>query len=354
MSINGKLKKLLGDNTGIIVSSPENRRYFTRFPSSDGFLLVTSEDAVFFTDSRYVEAAKKTVSVCPVEELTNAVKQLPVFFRERGIKRILFESNRLYISDFNRLKGYFEGICCVADGSLDECITALREVKTKGELDLIKKAQKIAEDAFLHILNFIRTGVTEKQIALELDYYMLRNGAEAISFETIAVSGENSSLPHGVPSDKKVKKGDFITMDFGAVYGGFHSDMTRTVIVKEPSEEQLLIYETVLSAQRAALSILKPGVKGVDVDKAARDIINNAGYGARFGHGTGHGVGLEIHEIQTLSPRSKDILSVGNVITVEPGIYIPGKFGVRIEDMAVITKDGYENLTNCEKELICL
>ncbi|MGI6745901.1 MAG: M24 family metallopeptidase [Acutalibacteraceae bacterium] len=354
MSINGKLKKLLGDNTGIIISSPENRRYFTRFPSSDGFLLVTSDDAVFFTDSRYVEAAKKTVSACPIEELTNAVKQLPAYFRERGVKRILFERDRLFISDFNKLKGYFEGFECVIDGSLDECITALRVVKTKREIDLIKKAQKIAEAAFLHILEFIRVGVTEKEIALELDFYMLRNGAEALSFETIAVSGENSSLPHGVPSDKKVQRGDFITMDFGAVYGGYRSDMTRTVILKEPSEEQLLVYETVLSAQKAALCSLKPGVSGMGADKAARDIINNAGYGARFGHGTGHGVGLEIHETQALSPRSKDILSPGNVITVEPGIYIPGKFGVRIEDMAVITKDGYENLTNCEKELICL
>ena len=164
MSINGKLKKLLGDNTGIIISSPENRRYFTRFPSSDGFLLVTSDDAVFFTDSRYVEAAKKTVSACPIEELTNAVKQLPAYFRERGVKRVLFECDRLFISDFNKLKGYFEGFECVIDGSLDECITALRVVKTKREIDLIKKAQKIAEAAFLHIV-----GVYKSRSYLEIE-----------------------------------------------------------------------------------------------------------------------------------------------------------------------------------------
>ena len=183
---------------------------------------------------------------------------------------------------------------------------------------------------------------------------MLKNGAEAVSFETIAVSGKNSSMPHGVPTDKKIENGDFITMDFGAVYNGYHSDMTRTVIVGKPTEKQKEVYETVLKAQKSALEVLKNGVTGFDADKVARDIIENAGYKENFGHGTGHGVGIEIHESPNLSPYSKATLETGNVVTVEPGIYIPDEFGVRIEDMALITEDGYINLTSCEKELIIL
>ena len=203
-------------------------------------------------------------------------------------------------------------------------------------------------------MKFIKVGVTEKEIALELDFYMLSHGAEAVSFETIAVSGKNSSMPHGVPTDKKIENGDFITMDFGAVYNGYHSDMTRTVIVGEPTEKQKEVYETVLKAQTEALAVLKAGVSGVDADKAARDIIDAKGYKENFGHGTGHGVGIEIHESPNLSPYSKAILETGNIVTVEPGIYIPDEFGVRIEDMALITEDGYINLTSCEKELIIL
>ncbi len=354
MSISGKLSELLSGGTGIVISSPHNRRYFTSFAASDGFLLVTSGDALFLTDSRYIQAAKTAIKDCETQELKDCAKQLPAFFVERGVKRVLFESDRLFISDFNKLKSYFGGIEAVSDGTLDERVNAMRAVKTELELEQIKKAQKIAEKAFSHILRFIKEGVTERETALEIDYFMLKNGAEELSFDTIAVSGKNSSLPHGVPSCKKVQRGDFITMDFGAVCGGYHSDMTRTVVLGEPSKEQVFVYETVLRAQKAALCALGPGVTGVQADRAARDIISDAGYAERFGHGTGHGVGLEVHEPQTLSPRSKDTLCEGNVVTVEPGIYIPEQFGVRIEDMAVITKDGCENLTSCEKELICL
>ena len=203
-------------------------------------------------------------------------------------------------------------------------------------------------------MTFIKPGVTEKQIALELDFYMLSHGAEAVSFETIAVTGAKSSMPHGVPDETVVKNGDFITMDFGAVCKGYHSDMTRTVAVGEVTEEQKTVYETVLKAQKNALSVLKKGLPCSEADKAARDIIDNAGYGDYFGHSTGHGVGVEIHENPTLAPKSTDILEIGDVVTVEPGIYLPGKFGVRIEDMALITENGYENLTSSPKELIIL
>ena len=225
---------------------------------------------------------------------------------------------------------------------------------TFDEVECIKKAQAIAEEAFEYILTFIKPGVTEKQIALELDFYMLSHGAEALSFETIAVTGKKTSMPHGVPDDTVVESGDFITMDFGAVYKGYHSDMTRTVAVGSVSDEQRKIYENVLQAQKSALSLLRAGEACQKADAAARDIISNAGYGKFFGHGTGHGVGVEIHEEPNLSPNYESPLKVGNVVTVEPGIYLPGKFGVRIEDMALITEDGYENLTKTPKELIVI
>ena len=242
----------------------------------------------------------------------------------------------------------------VSSEKTDAAINFFRRKKSEEEKNCILKAQAIAEKAFDHILGFISTEKTEKDIALELDFFMLRNGAEATSFDTIAVSGANSSMPHGVPSDKKICNGDFITLDYGAVINGYHSDMTRTVAVGSVSTKMAEVYETVLNAQLASLASLRDGISGIDADKAARDIIANAGYGEFFGHGTGHGVGIEIHEEPRLSPKSDKILCKGDVVTVEPGIYLPGEFGVRIEDMAFITENGYENLTKSPKNLIII
>lgn len=345
---------LKSKNDCVIITSPENRRYFTSFNSSDGFLVITVDEATFFTDSRYIEAAQNQVTVCKSVLLRRVSETIVPYLKEKNIENIYLETERLTVAELNSLKKAFDFCKVEAKEEVDEIINKARAVKTDYEVDCIKKAQKIAEDAFSHILTFIKEGVTEKEIALELDFYMLKNGAEAVSFETIAVSGKNSSMPHGVPTDKKIENGDFITMDFGAVYNGYHSDMTRTVIVGKPTEKQKEVYETVLKAQKSALEVLKNGVTGFDVDKVARDIIENAGYKENFGHGTGHGVGIEIHESPNLSPYSKATLETGNVVTVEPGIYIPDEFGVRIEDMALITEDGYINLTSCEKELIIL
>ena len=345
---------LKSKNDCVIITSPENRRYFTSFNSSDGFLVITVDEATFFTDSRYIEAAQNQVTVCKSVLLRRVSETIVPYLKEKNIENIYLETERLTVAELNSLKKAFDFCKVEAKEEVDEIINKARAVKTDYEVDCIKKAQKIAEDAFSHILTFIKEGVTEKEIALELDFYMLKNGAEAVSFETIAVSGKNSSMPHGVPTDKKIENGDFITMDFGAVYNGYHSDMTRTVIVGKPTEKQKEVYETVLKAQKSALEVLKNGVTGFDADKVARDIIENAGYKENFGHGTGHGVGVEIHESPNLSPYSKAILETGNVVTVEPGIYIPDEFGVRIEDMALITENGYINLTNCEKELIIL
>ena len=339
-----------------LILTPENRRYFTEFASSDGILVVTRDGSIFFTDSRYIEAAGKTIKCCEVAEGKNVYGQIRDFLDAKGIKNIAVEQSGITLAQFENLKQNenLKSFEIIGDNSLDNATGILRQVKSHSETEKIKAAQAIAEKAFDHILDFIRVGRTEREIQLELDFFMLRNGAEALSFDTIAVSGVNSSMPHGVPSDKPVENGDFITMDFGAVVDGYHSDMTRTVAVGFVTDEQREIYETVLSAQKNALDVLKAGVSCYDADKAARDIIVAKGYGEFFGHGTGHGVGIEIHEKPNLSPRSDAVLAAGNIVTVEPGIYLPGKFGVRIEDMAFITENGYENLTKAEKSLIIL
>lgn len=352
-----KLQKALPKNcNGILITSEENRRYFTGFHSSAGLLLVTHSNALFLTDSRYIEAAQNKITDCSVMEMKKLKEQLPdilqaVDLHKKIMPKILVESEKLTVGELKNYRYLFKGARLSTVGG-DKIISSLREIKTQAELDSIIKAQRIAERAFDNVLNFIRPGVSEKDIALELDFYMLRNGAEALSFDTIAVSGKKSSMPHGVPDGKLIENGDFITMDFGAVVDGYHSDMTRTVCVGEPSDKQREIYNIVLSAQENALKTIKAGITAKDADAAARDIIKEAGYGEFFRHSTGHGVGIEIHEAPFVGGNPKIILKEGNVVTVEPGIYIPDEFGVRIEDMVYVTADGCLNLTKSPKELI--
>ena len=352
MSITANLKSSLGKNEAFLVTSEENMRYITGFPHSEGRVLITETEALFFVDSRYIEAVTKSVESCEVVLMTSFHKQLSDFIGKLGVKTVFTEADGISVADFSALCKNVP--CEFRAEKTDELLTSLRRKKNEEEKHKILRAQAIAEKAFDHILGFIKKGVTEREIALELDFFMLKNGAECVSFDTIAVSGKNTSLPHGVPSDKKIAHGDFITMDYGAVVDGYHSDMTRTVAVGEISSKQTEVYETVLSAQKKGLEVLRAGISGFDADKAARDIIENAGYGEYFGHGTGHGVGLQIHESPRLSPKSTHILEVGDVVTVEPGIYIPDNFGVRIEDMAIITENGFENLTKTQKSLIIL
>lgn len=270
------------------------------------------------------------------------------------IKSIAIEQSRMTISAFEQFKKAFSNVNFETSSKLDDEINLIRSVKNNEEKEKTQKAQDIAELAFSHILSFIKAGITEREISLELDYTMLKNGADALSFETIAVAGANGSMPHGVPGFNKVKDGDFITMDFGAVYDGYHSDMTRTVAVGQISDKQADVYNTVLRAQKSGLDLIKAGVSCKDVDACARNIIKDKGYGEYFGHGFGHGVGIEIHEYPALSPKSTAILQTGNIVTAEPGIYIPTQFGVRIEDMVMVTDDGYYNFTKCEKKLIVI
>lgn len=349
-----KLLKEQQSGTCALIISPENRKYFTGFESSDGFLLVSVDRAVFITDGRYIEAAEKQISNCEVMLLGKTYPQIAEILKKMNCSRLLVESTRMTVSTYNSLKGVLKKIPVSTDTTLDTLINTLRSIKTEAEVESIIKAQRIAEDAFEHILKFIKVGVTEKEIALELDFYMLRHGGEGISFETIAVSGKNSSMPHGVPSDKKIENGDFITMDFGTIINGYHSDMTRTVAVGFATEEMKNVYNAVLRAQQNCLAHIKAGIGCKDGDEFARSVLRDAGLGQYFTHSTGHGVGVEIHEFPNLSPASTSVLQAGNIVTVEPGIYIPEKFGVRIEDMALITENGCRNLTNANKELIIL
>lgn len=346
--------KISSDCDAAIIFSMENRRYFTEFPSSDGALLVYNGKALFFTDSRYTEAAAKCIGEENVIDSVNLYETLKNIFAENSVKKVAVENDKLTLAEFDSIREKLPEVEFITTSLLANAIESIRIVKNESETEKIKAAQRIAEEAFSHMLGFIKPGMTEKEISLELDFYMLSHGAEAISFETIAVAGKNSSMPHGVPGDYKIQQGDFLTLDFGATVDGYHSDMTRTICIGEPSAKQREVYETVLKAQNAALAALKDGITGVEADKIARDIIEEAGYGKYFGHGLGHGVGVEIHEAPRLSPKAPHTLKEGHVVTVEPGIYLPGEFGVRIEDMAIITKDGSINLTECPKELIIL
>lgn len=344
----------LGENRAALIVSPENRRYFTSFPSSDGFLIVNADRAVFITDGRYIEAAEKGAKNCEVVLQKRIFPQIAEILADMKCGHLLVESSRMTLDFYNSLKGAAKNIAIHTDTCLDSIINALRSVKTEKELECIKAAQKITDDAFTHICGFIKEGVTEREIGLELDFYMLSHGGEALSFETIAVSGKNTSMPHGVPSNKKVENGDFITMDFGTVVGGYHSDMTRTVALGYATDEMKRVYETVKKAQSACIKGLCAGLTGIEGDALARNVIESEGFSEYFTHGTGHGVGIEIHEFPNLN-RANDVpLVTGQIVTVEPGIYIPNKFGVRIEDMVYITENGCIDLTKSEKELVIL
>ncbi len=349
-----QLKSFLKKGEAALIMSEENISYFTSFHSSNGYLVVTSDRSFFLTDSRYVEAAQDNIKTVDEVLLLKSIREdLYGLFDKIDVKIIHIESDRITVKRYNDIKSDVnQQIIC--DGKLDEAICGIRIKKSEDEKNKIITVQRIAEKAFDHILSFISTEKSEKEVALELDYFMLKNGADALSFETIAVSGKNSSKPHGVPSDKKIEKGDFITLDFGAVVDFYHSDMTRTVAVGEVSSKQAEVYETVLEAQLKAIEKIKAGEICNEVDKVARDIIASKGYGQNFGHGLGHGVGVEIHEAPSLNPSSKYVLEAGNIVTVEPGIYLPGEFGVRIEDMGAVTITGFENFTLSEKKLIVL
>lgn len=338
-----------------LIQDPNNRRYFTGFPSSEGLLVITAEDAFLLVDFRYVEAAAKQAVHCQVLEFSNMAERLKALLKDLGCCRVFVEDENISLSRAKQFQNCCEelGIEAVLDEALDKAVMALRMIKSPDEVAKLEAAQAITDEAFTHILRFIRPGVTEKEIALELEFYMRRHGADGNAFDPIVAAGKNGSMCHAVPSDYVVQKGDLVTMDFGALLAGYHADMTRTVAVGEISPEQRKVYDTVLEAHNAARRAAKPGVPCRDIDKLARDIIDRE-YEGRFGHGLGHGVGLEIHEQPRFSRLDETLCAPGMVITDEPGIYLPDQFGVRIEDMLLITEDGCRSLTKSKKELIQL
>jgi Xaa-Pro aminopeptidase len=337
-----------------LITSLPNRRYLSGFPSSAGFVLITRNESYCIVDFRYYEAAQKAVKDLKVVLLQKASQTLPELLRREEIRGVMLECEGISLAEARRLGEIIReaGAQCVLDETLDGLLWRLRSCKTNEEMTRIRESQKITEEAYQWVLPQIREGITERELALEIEYRMRRLGAEGVAFDLIVVAGKNGSLCHGVPGENPIRRGDFITMDIGALLDGYHSDMTRTVALGHVGEEQKTVYNTVLRAQLQALDMVAPGVLCGDVDKAARDLIDSAGYQGRFGHSTGHAVGLEIHERPSFSPGSQTPLSPGMVMTVEPGIYLPGKFGVRIEDMVAVTEEGCVNLTQAPKELV--
>ncbi|GAJ42490.1 putative Xaa-Pro dipeptidase/Xaa-Pro aminopeptidase [Parageobacillus thermoglucosidasius NBRC 107763] len=352
----GKLEKLRAlfaeyDIDGMLVTNPYNRRYITGFTGTAGVAVISQDKAVFITDFRYIEQASKQVQGFEIVKHTGPiVEEVAKQVARLHIQKLGFEQEDVSYATF---KAYEQAVNAeLVPTSL--VVEKLRLIKSESEIKILKEAAAIADAAFEHILSFIRPGVKEIEVANELEFFMRKQGATSSSFDTIVASGYRSALPHGVATDKVIEKGELVTLDFGAYYNGYCSDITRTVAVGEISDELKTIYNIVLEAQLRGMKGIKPGMTGKEADALTRDYITEKGYGDYFGHSTGHGIGLEIHEGPTLSARSDVVLAPGMVVTVEPGIYIPGLGGVRIEDDTVVTENGNEALTHSPKELIIL
>ncbi len=331
-----------------LITSSVSHLYFTGFDNPDAMLFVTRENAYAFEDFRYIEVAQAKLAglytvIRPEKSISEYLNDI---ISSEKILYIGIEDKSITLNEYELLKGKLKAILA----GIGDTVLTMREIKSPAELEKIAIAQEITDGAFAHILKTVTPTMTENDVAAELEYYMRKHGAQDKSFETIAISGAKTSMPHGTPSDTRLKKG-FLTMDFGALYEGYHSDMTRTICIGKADEEMKRLYSTVLRAQRAALDMLRDGVNCSDADNMARKIIDENYLGC-FGHSLGHGVGLEIHELPSLSSRCTKQLVPGNVVTVEPGIYIPQKYGCRIEDLVIIKEGEIRNLTKSPKELI--
>ncbi|PKM81288.1 MAG: Xaa-Pro dipeptidase [Firmicutes bacterium HGW-Firmicutes-14] len=337
---------------GLIISKQENRQYLSGFTGTDGVLLITAADNLLITDFRYLDqAAEEAPEFRVIRPLSLVEDALSEQVKGLGLKRIGFEDENIAFSTYYKYQGKMPGVELVP---LSQAVEKVRWIKDGRELDYIRKAAAITDITFDHLLDFIRPGVAESELALEIEYFMKRKGAQKSAFDIIVASGPRAALPHGTASDKKLEIGEFIVLDFGAVVNGYHSDMTRTVVLGDADNQQREIYDIVLRAQEKAVNMIKPGTKCSGIDLAARDLISLHGYGANFGHSLGHAVGLEIHEKPGFSPKDETLLEPGMVLTVEPGIYLSGWGGVRIEDLIVVTEDGCEVLSGSSRALISL
>jgi len=335
-----------------LITKRENYIYMSNFTGTFANLLITHDKAILVTDFRYTEQAKEQAQLYDVVQYQgNLNVTLNDLLTSNNVKVLGFEDDYLTFKAYDDLSKKLNVDKLVP---LEGAIELLRLIKDSEEIELIKEAVRVADEAFSHVLKFIKPGVTESEIAAEIEYYLKKNGARGPSFDTIVASGWRASLPHGVASDKVVELGDAVTMDFGAIYNEYCSDMTRTVFVGQPKEELKKIYNIVLEAQKAGIFGAVSGLTGREIDKIARDIISDAGYGENFGHSLGHGVGIEIHEDPRLSQQGTVKMRNGMVVTIEPGIYVSGLGGVRIEDMIVINDGKPMVLTSSKKDMIIL
>ena len=335
---------------GLLLTSRYSRHYGAEFDIAEGVAIVTKAGCRYFTDSRYIESAQRDLKgfeVLCVDKI-GYMKLLNDAIADFGVSVLGYEENYLTVAE---LMGYEKHLNAKLV-PFNKQISGFRGVKEDWELDLMRKAQAITDKAFAEVISRLQAGMTELQLQAELIYCLYKNGATGLAFDPIGVSGPNTSLPHGVAGERVICEGDFVTMDFGASYMGYCSDMTRTVAVGFATEEMKKVYNTVLEAQLAGLAISKAGVPGKDVDGAARKVITDAGYGEYFGHGYGHSLGLEVHESPSPNARNSEPMPAGAGASAEPGIYLPGKFGVRIEDCCVYLENGIENLTHSPKNLI--
>lgn len=349
-----KMKSLLEQEglDAILAADPYNIRYLSGFRGGSGYLFLTKERSVLLTDSRYTTQAREETKDCEILEVS-VQKPYEVCLKElceqENVSLLGFEDTFMTYFQVEKLR---KEIGVRKWQALGEKLNQLRIIKSAKELDCIRRAEAIGDEAFSYILGELRPGMTEIEAALLLEGAMRKKGAEGLSFDTIVASGLHSAMPHAIPGEKRIETGDFVTMDFGCIYQGYCSDMTRTVVMGKAEQKQKELYQLVLEAQEKALELISAGRTGREVDEAARGHIAAAGYGAYFGHGLGHSLGLFIHEEPRLSPKEERVLEPGMVMTVEPGIYLPGFGGVRIEDLVEIKEDGFENYTHSEKRLI--
>ena len=344
---------LTGPADGLLLTSRYSRHYAATYDIAEGVAIVTKSGCRYFTDSRYIEAAQnglKGFEVLLVDSSHPYSQRINDAIIDFGVTALGYEECYMTVAELNSFQEKLQAKLL----PMNQAIHSFRAVKEPYELQRMRKAQQITDAAFAQVLPKIRPGITEKELAAELIYCLLKNGGEGLSFEPIVVSGPNTSLPHGVPGERKLQEGDFITMDFGVIYQGYCSDMTRTVALGYATEEMKKVYDTVLAAQLAGIAATRAGVTGKSIDAAARQVIEDAGYGDYFGHGYGHSLGLEIHESPNCNPKEETVMKENMVCSAEPGIYLPGKFGVRIEDVVAFTPDGCEIFTTSPKNLIIL
>ncbi|MGI6065907.1 MAG: M24 family metallopeptidase [Bacillota bacterium] len=350
----GRIEKVLerisaAELDGLLLMKDANIRYVSGFTGSESYLLLSAEKKVFITDSRYTEQAKLECPGFEIIQYHSLEETIKEKTWEMGIKKLGFEKDYVTYEVYEKISQVLEETEPVPILGIVE---GVRSVKEEREIALVKKAAQIADQAFKVIIELVKPGITEQELEMELEYELKKQGASGPSFPSIVAGGPRSSLPHAVPSSRVIEKGDFVLFDFGACFEGYCSDMTRTVVVGEPSVKQQEIYQIVQKAQESALNAVQPGIKGKDLDMVARKVIEDAGYASFFGHGLGHGVGLEIHEEPSVSVKSEKVLEPGNIITIEPGIYLPDWGGVRIEDTVVVREKGCEILTGFTKELL--